>query len=307
MSFEELDQYYEYLQEEKSEHTFRSYKYAINNFVDFFNIKNMSDLSAVQTGNVLKWRSSFINGKDEEEISKSKNSANSRMRPIKAFFNWLIDHEYCDKNPCQKIKPYKIAKVMRVYATTEERDKMINSCSYLQSELILSMAFYLGLRRDEISKIKIKDIHNDMILIHGKGSKERSLPLNSFLLNLIDRHLKNRRDDCEYLFVSSKNGFSNKFKDGEYHPISGEAIRQIVKHAAIKSNIDDKEKIDKIAPHTCRRSFAVYMAQESKANAFQISKSLGHEDIKTTQIYLSGAGAEIAKKEILSLREPVEA
>jgi len=77
------------------------------------------------------------------------------------------------------------------------------------------------------------------------------------------------------------------------HNISTQAIRDIVKKIAQKSDIDEN-RVNEIVPHTFRRTFAVNLTQNYKASTFQLQKAMGHSSVQTTQIYLEGAGAEIS-------------
>jgi site-specific recombinase XerD len=298
----QVQQYYEIISS-LSKNTVRSYKYAINNFLEYFAVENFEDIVKITTSDIQDWLEFVANSSDSESEETAKNTANARFRVIKAFFNWLVDFGYLEESPCDMARSFKEQKTLKIYLTRKERDRMILSCSNLRNKLLVALAFYTGLRRNELVSIKIKDIKNGKLLVRGKGKKQRSLALNQYVLQLISEYLLSRKDNCEYLFVGKRSGFSNKLNDGDVHPITTESVRYIVKSAAKNAGFSD-ERIEKIAPHTLRRTFAVNLTKESLASSFQVQKALGHSSVRTTERYLDASGAEIADEVLLKQAPP---
>lgn len=301
--FAELQEYYKIISS-KSKHTQRSYEYALSDFMEYFDIISLDDIKEITPSDVQNWMFHLAKGSDSKSVATSHNTANTRFRVVRAFFNWLVSFEHIKSSPCESVDPYKEEKNLKTYLTVEERDRMINACTNIKNKLLISLAFYTGMRRTELVNVKIKDIENGKITINGKGKKQRRLPLNEYVLNLINKYLKTRDDDSEYLFVSSRSGFSDDLKDGDYHSITPEAYRQIVKTAAKRAGFAD-DKIDKISTHTLRRSFAIHLTTDAKASSFQVQRAMGHASLITTEIYLEAAGSEVAYESVLSLSIPL--
>jgi site-specific recombinase XerD len=295
----ELSEYFSSLKNNVTEATYKSYYYVLSRFVNYFRIIHIDDLKSLTPKDIESYMEFLI--KDANNIEKAKNSANAHFRIIKAFCNWLLlERKYIQNSPCFGVKRYKEAKTLKVYLTKEERDSIILSEKDIKHKAILSLLLYTGIRVGEIVKIKRQDITENHLLIHGKGRKERQVIINSYVLDLINKYLNSRNDDCEFLFVSKK-GFGNTA--GRVHGLTTQAIRDIVNNAKFKANIDIK-KCKKITPHTLRRTFSIRLVQDQKASAFQIQKVLGHSSILTTQRYLEPAGAEIADDVMLEQEEP---
>lgn len=303
-NFAELQEYYKIISN-KSKHTQRSYKYALKDFMEYFDIESLDDIKKITPSDVQDWMFHLVKDSNSKNATSAHNTANARFRVLRTFFNWLVSFKYLESSPCESVDPYKEEKNLKVYLTAEERDKMINACTNLKNKLLISLAFYTGMRRTELVNVKIKDIENGKITINGKGKKQRRLPLNKYVLSLIDKYLKIRDDNSEYLFVSSRSGFSSDLEDGDYHQITPEAYRQIVKTTAKRAGFDE-EKINKISTHTLRRSFAIQLTTDAQASSFQVQKALGHASITTTERYIDAAGSEIADKPILKLSTPLE-
>ena len=298
----QVEQYYEVISS-LSQHTVRSYKYAINNFLEYFKIKSFNDIEILNTSDIQEWLDFVAHSSDSKNDETAKNTANTRFRVIKAFFNWLVDFGYLEDSPCNAVRQFKEQKTIKVYLTKEERDRMILSCKKLRDRLLVALAFYTGLRRGELVNIKIHDIKNGKLLVRGKGKKQRSLALTQYILNLIEEYLKTRDDNCEYLFIGKRSGHNSDLQDGVAHKIVPNTVRHIVKNVARKAGIDES-RVENIAPHTLRRTFAVNLTKEAHASSFQVQKALGHSSVRTTERYLESAGAEIADEALLRQAPP---
>lgn len=298
--FKEVNKYYEMVQNNYTKATYNSYTSIINTFLNHFDIKSIDDLNSITQENMRDYISFLAQSKNAKNADTAKNSANAHLRVLRAFYNWQVENGYLTNQPCQNVKSFKELKSIKVYLSEEEHDKMIMSAKSLRDKLIVALPLYTGIRVGEMVKIKISDISGNHLIIHGKGRKERALILNSFIMKLLNRYLATRNDDCDFLFVSKK-GFGTSPRI--MHGITTEAVRQIIRKVAIRADIDE-ERIGLIAPHTFRRTFAIKLARELKASAFQIQKALGHENITTTQRYLESAGSEIADEVMLEQKAP---
>ena len=297
----ELNQFYDLKSIDCTKTTLLSYKNALDRFIIYFNIKNIDDLSNIKSENIQQYMYVLADNKKAKSPETAKNSANSHFRIIKAFYNWLIEKEYLLNTPCKGIKQFKVAKKIKMYLKKSETNSILANCQSTKDKLVIALLLYTGIRVGEIAKIKIADINDNHLLIHGKGRKERKVILIPHITSLINEYLAKRSDDNEYLFVSRKN-FGNSSR--ELHSITPQAIRDIVKKIAKRSNIDES-RIDDVSPHTFRRTFAVNLTQNNKASTFQLQKVMGHSSVQTTQIYLEGAGAEISDQVMLEQLVPM--
>ena len=261
----EIDDYIHMLEIDKAKRTIELYGYSIKMFVEYFSIKTIDELNELKPGDVNSYQI-FLKGK------MNANSVNSYVRPLRCWARWLIDMEYIDKSPLAKIKDLKIGKPLPVFLSDEEIEKMVNSCDKVEDKLILTLLLTTGMRRNELSTLKIKDIVEDRILINGKGNKQRSLLLQPEIAILLNGYIEDREksgDTCEFAIVSQKGG--------QY---SGEGIRLRIKALAKKAGLDP-ERIDKISPHKMRHTFATNLVS-SGIDIKIIQEAMGHANIGTT-------------------------
>ena len=168
------------------------------------------------------------------------------------------------------LSPKEVDALLTVYPATG-KDPLI-----FRNRTILEVLYACGLRVSEAAGLQVGNVRFDeeILLVKGKGSKERIVPvgkpaqklLRRFLDELRPQLLKDERQTAVFL---SKNG----------KPLDREWIWNIVKEAAKLAGINKN-----IYPHTLRHSFASHLL-ENGADLRVIQEMLGHADISTTQIY----------------------
>ncbi len=126
-------------------------------------------------------------------------------------------------------------------------------------------------------------MYNDTILINGKGSKERIVPIGDYAKKYLKDYL-----DVRNQLIKKKNGNPNKlFLNNHGLPITRNGFNFLLNNI-----LKDKGINKKVTPHTLRHSFATHML-DNGADLRSIQELLGHSDIVTTRIY-----THISKKQI---------
>lgn len=209
----------------------------------------------------------------------------SQMRIIsgmKSFFRYLrIDHYRYD-DPTDLVRGPRPGLHLPEVLTLEEIEMMedaipTDSREALRNRAIIEMLYGSGLRVSELCGLRISRINfsEGFIRVHGKGDKERLVPISpqaaelvkAYLVERAERKIAKGADD--FLFISRVG-----------RPISRMAVFNLVRDLASAAGIDKK-----VSPHTLRHSFATHLL-EGGANLRVIQELLGHSDISTTQIYV---------------------
>jgi site-specific recombinase XerD len=261
----EYNEYFETLQD-KSENTVRSYRKAIDSFLSFCKVETLEDLKSVDAKMIRIYQTSL------RDSGMKNSSVNANLRPVSVFLNWMCKQDYIKEVTMWKVDSLKEPKTLPVVLTDEEVKNIINAEDDLQNKLMLVLMFTTGIRRSEVINIKISDIKNNKIIIHGKGDKERELPLHTKVLNLLHEYLK--RNKNEYLFVSHRGA----------HRLTSQSVMDRLKDAATKAGID-AERIKKITPHKIRHSVASTLLSNG-VDLMTIKELLGHSSLTTTQKYM---------------------
>ena len=136
---------------------------------------------------------------------------------------------------------------------------------------MIELLYASGLRVSELCTLPLSAVLPGRLLIHGKGAKERMVPMHAGAEEALAKWLQIRGDiDSKYVFPSS----------GKSGHITRDGFFKILKKCAILSGIDP----NRVSPHVLRHSFASHLLAGG-ANLRAIQTMLGHEDISTTQIY----------------------
>jgi integrase/recombinase XerD len=133
-----------------------------------------------------------------------------------------------------------------------------------------------GVRRTELSLLKVADIDSKRMVIHirqGKGSRERDVPLSPKLLEALRQYWHWKKPKI-YLFPSTAG------KRGVEAPMSDKVVWWAVREAAHRAGITRK-----IGPHTFRHSFATELL-EAGTDLRTIQLLMGHARLEDTTLYL---------------------
>jgi site-specific recombinase XerD len=150
-----------------------------------------------------------------------------------------------------------------------------------------------GLRRAEVTHLKVSDIDSKRMVIHvrgGKGRKDRDVMLSPKLLEELRQHWHRlRRKTSDWLFPGNRWHTANRPIDSKtlYH-----ACQEAAKHAGLNQAIH---------PHTLRHCFATHLL-EGGADLHTIQILLGHSSLKETTIYL-----HLSKRHLSATASPLDA
>jgi len=195
-----------------------------------------------------------------------------RIAALRFFFNRTLKRRY----PPSEFRYPRLPQRLPIILSQEEVKRMIDVATSLLHRTLLMTLYSTGMRRAEITRLKVKDIDSQRMVVHikqGKGGKDRDVPLSLKLLETLREYWRWKKPQ-EYLFPGEAKQGSN----GEH--ITSKAVYLACKGAARRAGIQKK-----VGPHTLRHSFATHLL-ESGADLRTIQLLLGHADIKDTTIYL---------------------
>ena len=273
----QVEDYMNTVKLDKSPQTVRSYDLAIRKLFEFLKIETFENLASITSANIREFQTHLIS------TGVEKSSANAYVRPLKAMFNWFVEQEHLEKSPFDKVKLLKTSKKNLPYLSEEEVALMIGACEDTEEKLIIAMLVSMGLRRSELTNIKMENINFNQLDVQGKGDKYRSVYFQDDVYELFEKFLKERKDPSfEYLFRSK---MGSKYAEN--------SINEIVKKVARQAGIDP-ERIENISCHTFRRTFATNLV-ENGTDIRVIQGALGHANIATTMKYANLRNSAVEK------------
>lgn len=278
----EFDNYIQQSKLDKAEHTIYLYQKGIEKFLEYFKLETIEDLSKIKPNDVVKYQVYL-----RSVVSNA--TANSYFRPLRAWFNWLVNMESIVSSPFNKVKDLKEEQKLPIFLSDDEVDAMMKVCDRITDKLIMALLLTTGMRRHELVCLKRKDIVDGRILINGKGGKQRSIILLPEVEGLLNEYLFDRKDNNEYAIISQKGC--------QY---SGEGIRARIKALAKKAGLDP-ERIEKITPHKMRHTFATNLVGDGNDLRI-IQEAMGHANINTTMSIYAHVKTSILDKALLKQR-----
>lgn len=194
------------------------------------------------------------------------------LRYLKCAFNWAVEQNYLLSNPCAKIKPIKIPEKQPLFFSRSEFQKLMETIDNQDLKHIVLFAVNTGLRLTEILTLEWNQINlEDRYVILDnqnhttKSKKIRSVALNSKALGVIIERQLNKN----YTKIFTVNNQNIKDYD----------LSKLFKSYVLKAGINPKLKF-----HSLRHTFASRLVQKG-VSIYEVSKLLGHSDIRVTQIY----------------------
>jgi len=167
------------------------------------------------------------------------------------------------------------AEIMQLFKIAEQDTTLIGK----RNTAMLYLMYVTGMRVTELISLKITDVHRDtaVVLIEGKGGKQRMVPIPEGMMELL----------CAYIDETRAAILGRQLSDCLFPVVYGKKVKMptrqafwlIIKHVWKKAGIARP-----MSPHTLRHSFATHMLQKG-ANLRSLQILLGHEQLTTVQIY----------------------
>ncbi len=259
-----------------SAETLRRYRQVINYFCSYAHIHSIEQVDQENARNL------FYYGRTEQKWTTNTFICNHKS--LMAFFRWCMKEEHMTFNPMEAIEVPKLEK--RLPPKLNKQDalrilEVVDNYPYdskflrLRSYAIFAKFIMAGVRKKELLNLKYTDVEIENLSIfirQGKGSKDRVVPINYRLAEALQRYAEERRranKTCPEFFTSST------YDQGFTHSGLKRVLERIIQTSGIQFNI-----------HKLRHTFATLML-EGGCDLYSLSKMMGHNDIKTTTIYLA--------------------
>ena len=212
------------------------------------------------------------------------NNANSRARKVsslRSFYKYMVTKAGLVKtNPTTELDSPKIPKVLPRYLSLDESKQLLESVDGNQKYrdyAILTLFLNCGLRLSELCGINLRNIKDDKLTVFGKGSKERTVYLNSACQKAISDYINYERP---------KEGIKAPDKDALFlsrlkKRMSVKTIQHVVKLHLDAAGLDST----KYSAHKLRHTAATLMYRYGHVDVRVLQEMLGHTNLSTTQIY----------------------
>lgn len=259
--------------------TLQSYYYRITQFVTFINGNSLLDCDTF----TFRYYFAYL-----ENEGNSPVTVDNVRRILKAFYQWLVDEEYLNRNPITKIP--KIQQPIRIqhFYTEDEMQRVRSACKSWREVAIVEFLLSTGLRISEVVNVKFSEINfqEGYFRVIGKGDKERYAFLNQKAIHAIVLYIRERNQMgivSPYLFTSSRGTVNGA--------LSVEAFNKILHEIGSRVGLYD------LTCHCFRRYFAQVLANNNVPQTV-IVLLLGHSDFKTTYQYYLPQQIDVAREAV---------
>lgn len=210
-------------------------------------------------------------------------SMNRELSTIKGFFKYLRSRDIIKEDVLKSIKSLRTPKNLPVFVPSSRMDTLLDnireqsgdeSIKEHRKAMIISLFYGCGIRLAELCAIKVGDISETTIKVHGKGDKDRVVPLLPELKERIIEYIEHCKE-CGIAMSST----SPLIFGRAGNPLSRSTVQRIVSEQMNDAAIQGRK-----SPHVLRHTFATHLLDRG-ADMREIQELMGHSSLSTTQKY----------------------
>ena len=258
-----------------SAHTIKAYRTDLAQFAEYVGPQSWREIDHVLIRGYLA---------NLYERGLSKTSVARALAALRSLYKWLAQEGEVEQNPAALVATPKLPKKLPRVPTIEEVNTVLDSampeCSAFaeRDQVILELLYGCGIRNSELIGINLDDIRwsNEMILVRGKGRKERYVPFGDSAKCAVQNYLPARQ---RVLGETRRTAEKALLINLRGQRLTTRSVGRIVKQIAVARGLSPD-----VHPHTLRHAFGTHMLEEG-ADLRAIQEMLGHERLSTTQRY----------------------
>jgi len=265
-----------------SPHTRRAIKNDLRKFARWFTEANLEPFAVkrVTLRDVTDFRSCLH--RDKRQAVASVNRA---LVLIRRFFDWLVRQDHVEANPAKLVKELRRQPLAPKGLERAEVRRLIREIELRQdirAGAIFSLMLYTGCRVSDLVNLELPDVmigerNGSVVFRHGKGNKQRTVPLPLPARSAIQSYLETRPQ------IESTNVFV-----GERGPITDCGIRALCRKYSALIGVH-------LHPHIFRHSMAKQFLADNGNDIVSLAQILGHENMQTTSRYSQRSGEQLGE------------
>jgi integrase/recombinase XerD len=266
-----------------SEHTVQNRRVHIGFFLEWCKERGLSEPVEVTRPVLERYQRHLFHYRKKNGEPLSFRSQHSCLVPLRVWFRWMTRQNHILHNPASELELPRLGRALpKNLFSAGEVEQIMQLCDLgdpigLRDRAILEVLYSSGLRRLELIQIKLYDLSLDRGLIlvrQGKGKKDRYVPISERAIAWLEKYVREGRPQ-----LAIEPDDMTVFLTAQGEPFSRDHMTWTVKDRI------DAAKLGKTGScHLFRHTMATLM-HEGGADIRYIQQMLGHEDIKTTQIY----------------------
>jgi integrase/recombinase XerD len=266
-----------------SEYTVRGRRVHITYFIEWAEEHGLREPMEITRPILERYQRHLFYYRKKNGEPMSFRSQHSRLVPLRVWFKWMTRQNYILHNPASEIDLPRLGRTLPKNILSPHEIELVMMQPTLADPIgfrdraILEVLYSCGLRRLELVNLKLYDLQLDRGLVvvrQGKGKKDRYVPIGERATAWLEKYIRETRPE-----LAIEPDDMTVFLTAQGEPFSRDHLTWTVRTHIVAAQLG---KVG--ACHLLRHTMATHM-HENGADIRHIQAILGHEDIKTTQIY----------------------
>ncbi len=274
---EATDAFLHYLAVERgaSPHTLAAYSHDLAEFVRHLEQREVLRPEHLAAADV----SSFLHSLQRAGLSSRTRAR--RLSAVRSFCRFLVREGWLRQNPAEDVQSPRLPRTLPRSRSVEDiasllRDDPADDLLLRRDKTLVELVYAAGLRVSEVANLKLSQLNLEagFVVVTGKGSKERAVPIGRYARERLQTYLRDVRPrlaggkPSSFVFLSRRG-----------RPLRRRHVARRLELLARRAGLTGK-----LSPHTLRHSFATHLVERG-ADLRAVQMMLGHADLGTTQIY----------------------
>ena len=262
--------------------TLTSYRRDLRRYQAYLEELGIDSLDAVTEETVTSFLVRLREG-DTEHAALSSTSAARTVVAVRGFHKFAVRDGLATSDPAASVKPPSPAKRLPKALPLSDVEAILETAGAagttlaLRDRALLEVLYGTGARISEAVGLDVDDLDtvDGTVLLRGKGSKERLVPVGSYALEAVDAYLVRGRPEL----VAAGSGTAALFLNARGGRLSRQSAWAVLVRTAERAGVTKD-----VSPHTLRHSFATHLL-DGGADVRVVQELLGHASVTTTQVY----------------------
>jgi integrase/recombinase XerD len=262
--------------------TLTSYRRDLNRYLGYLRGRGIGSIDGVDAGAVSGFLAYLREG-DDDHPALSATSAARAVVAVRGLHRFALRDGLVTVDVAREVRPPTPPQRLPKAISPDDVERLLDAAGYsgtalaIRDRALLEVLYATGARISEAVGLAIDDIDlpDRSVLLTGKGSKQRRVPLGSFAARALEAYLVQVRP----ALVIAGRGTPGVFLNSRGGPLSRQSAWLVLKAAAERAGLAAG-----VSPHTLRHSFATHL-MDGGADVRVVQELLGHSSVTTTQIY----------------------
>lgn len=262
--------------------TLASYRRDLRRYLEHLDAEGVASLDEVSEATVSSFLMRLREGSGEHPPLSAASAARTVVA-VRGFHKFAVRDGLATVDPAAAVRPPAPAKRLPKALPLSDVEAILEAAGAagttlaLRDRALLEVLYGTGARISEAVGLDVDDLdlEDGTVLLHGKGGKERLVPVGSFAREAVTAYLVRGRPEL----VAAGRGTPGLFLNARGGRLSRQSAWAVLQRAAERAGVTQT-----VSPHTLRHSFATHLL-DGGADVRVVQELLGHASVTTTQVY----------------------